>query len=124
MDYLIVFLGAGVGGACRHAVNLAAARAFGTGFPVGTLAVNVVGSLVMGLLIGWFAHRTDPGAAWRLALTTGFLGGFTTFSTFSLDVAVLWQRGPAAAAAGYVALSVGLAIAGLFAGIRIVRALG
>jgi CrcB protein len=124
MNYLIVFLGAGIGGACRHGVNVAAARAFGTGFPVGTLAVNVAGSLVMGLLIGWFAHRADPGAAWRLLLTTGFLGGFTTFSAFSLDVAVLWERGAAAAAAGYVALSVVLSIAGLFAGMHVVRSLG
>lgn len=99
MNYLIVFLGAGIGGTCRHGVNVAAARAFGTGFPVGTLAVNVAGSLVMGLLIGWFAHRADPGAAWRLLLTTGFLGGFTTFSAFSLDVAVLWERGAVAAVA-------------------------
>lgn len=124
MNYLIVFLGAGIGGACRHGVNVAAARAFGTGFPVGTLAVNVAGSLVMGLLIGWFAHRADPGAAWRLLLTTGFLGGFTTFSAFSLDVAVLWERGAVAAAAGYVALSVVLSIAGLFAGMHVVRSLG
>jgi CrcB protein len=124
MNYLIVFLGAGIGGTCRHGVNVAAARAFGTGFPVGTLAVNVAGSLVMGLLIGWFAHRADPGAAWRLLLTTGFLGGFTTFSAFSLDVAVLWERGAAAAAAGYVALSVVLSIAGLFAGMHVVRSLG
>lgn len=124
MNYLIVFLGAGIGGTCRHGVNVAAARAFGTGFPVGTLVVNVAGSVVMGLLIGWFAHRADPGAAWRLLLTTGFLGGFTTFSAFSLDVAVLWERGAVAAAAGYVALSVVLSIAGLFAGMHVVRSLG
>jgi CrcB protein len=76
------------------------------------------------VLVGWFAHRADPGAAWRLLLTTGFLGGFTTFSAFSLDVAVLWERGAVAAAAGYVALSVVLSIAGLFAGMHVVRSLG
>ena len=91
--YLIVFLGAGSGGALRHAVNLAALRVLGSGYPYGTLMVNVVGSLIMGLFTGWFALKADPGQAWRLFLTTGLLGGFTTVSAFSLDTAVLYERG-------------------------------
>lgn len=121
MEYLFVFLGAGLGGAFRHGVNVLALRLFGSGFPSGTLTVNIVGSLVMGLLIGWFAHKADPGQSWRLFLTTGILGGFTTFSTFSLDVAVLYERGEVVAAAIYAALSVVLAISGLFAGLYIIR---
>jgi CrcB protein len=121
--YAIVFLGAGIGGAARHGVNLAALRLLGPGFPYGTLLVNVAGSLAMGLLAGWFARRGDPGQAWRLFLTTGVLGGFTTFSTFSLDAVVLYQRGAPGAAALYVAASVGLALAGLFAGLAVARAL-
>lgn len=119
--YLIVFLGAGIGGAARHSVNVAALRLLGSGFPHGTLAVNIAGSLIMGLLIGWFAHKDDPGQSWRLFLTTGILGGFTTFSTFSLDAALLYERGELGAAALYVAASVGLALAGLFAGLFIIR---
>ena len=121
--YLIVFLGAGIGGAARHGVNVAAVRLLGVGFPYGTLTVNVAGSLAMGLLAGWFAHRGSPGPAWVLFLTTGILGGFTTFSSFSLDAALLYQQGQPGAAALYVAASVALALAGLFAGIFLVRAL-
>jgi CrcB protein len=115
--YLIVFLGAGFGGALRHGVNVAAPRLLGPGFPYGTLTVNIVGSLVMGLLAGWFVLKADPGQAWRLFLTTGILGGFTTFSAFSLDTALLYQRGTLGLAALYVAASV----AALFAGMFIVR---
>ena len=90
LTYLIVFIGAGLGGALRHGVNVASLRVFGTGFPFGTLTVNVVGSLAMGLLAGYFALRLETGQIWRLFLTTGVLGGFTTFSTFSLDTALLY----------------------------------
>jgi fluoride exporter len=119
--YLIVFLGAGLGGAARHGVNLVALRLLGSGFPYGTLVVNVSGSLVMGLMAGIFALRADPGQSWRLLLTTGVLGGFTTFSTFSLEAALLYERGQPGMAAVYVAGSVGLALAAMFAGLLIVR---
>ena len=88
MLYLIVFLGAGIGGALRHGVNVGAARLLGTGFPFGTLIVNFVGSFAMGLLAGFFMYRSGIPQHVRLFLTTGILGGFTTFSTFSLDAAV------------------------------------
>ena len=93
-------------------------------FPWGTLIVNVVGSLAMGLLAAWFAFRTDAGLTQhaRLFLTTGVLGGFTTFSAFSLDVALLWERNAVGLAAAYVAASVILSVAGLFAGLAAVRA--
>lgn len=121
--YLIVFLGAGFGGALRHGVNLAAARLLGTGFPWGTFAVNLAGSLAMGLLAAWFTFRGDASQSWRLFLTTGILGGFTTFSAFSLDAALLWERGEALLALFYVAGSVAFAIGGLFLGLWIGRAL-
>src|SRR5262245_58858169 len=93
MLYLIVFLGAGIGGALRHGVNVWAVRMFGYQFPFGTLIVNVLGSFVMGVLVGLFVYRAGlvPQHA-RLFLTTGILGGFTTFSTFSLDAALLFER--------------------------------
>lgn len=121
--YLIVFLGAGLGGALRHGVNLAAARFFGMQFPWGTFAVNLLGSLAMGLLAAYFSFRGDASQSWRLFLTTGILGGFTTFSAFSLDAALLWERGEALLTLLYVAGSVALAIAGLFLGLWTVRAL-
>lgn len=123
--FLLVFLGGGAGAACRHGVNLSAARLLGIEFPWGTLIVNVVGSFAMGLLAAWFAFRAGPGATQhlRLLLTTGFLGGFTTFSAFSLDVALLWERGAVASMAGYVVASVLLSVGGLFAGLGVVRAL-
>ena len=119
--FLIVFLGAGLGGMARHGVNVLALRLLGSAFPFGTLAVNVLGSLVTGLLVGCFAHRGDPGLPWRLFLTTGILGGFTTFSTFSLDAAALLERGQAGLAALYILLSVGAGLLGLFAGLALTR---
>jgi fluoride exporter len=122
-SYLVVFLGAGIGGALRHGVNVAALRLLGPGFPHGTMTVNVVGSMAIGLLAGWFAHRADPGQTWRLFLTTGILGGLTTFSAFSLDVALLFQRGQIGLAAVYVLASIALAILGLFAGLWLIRSI-
>lgn len=121
MAYLIVFLGGGLGAALRHGVNIATARSLGTGFPFGTLTVNVVGSLAMGVLAAYFAFKGDATQHWRLFFTTGLLGGFTTFSAFSLDAALLYERGQVGLAALYVAVSVVVAIAGLFAGLALVR---
>ena len=121
MGYLIVFLGGGIGAALRHGVNLAAARLAGTDFPYGTLTINVLGSLAMGLIAAYFAFRGDASQHWRLFLTTGILGGFTTFSAFSLDVALLYERGELGLAALYVAASVAVSIAALFAGFALVR---
>jgi fluoride exporter len=119
--YLIVFLGAGLGGALRHGVNLASARMFGLDFPYGTLIINVVGSLAMGLIAEYLALKGEASQAWRLFLTTGILGGFTTFSAFSLDAALLWERGATGQAALYVGASVALSIAGLFFGMWLIR---
>ena len=128
MTYLIVFLGGGIGAALRHGFNIAFARLLGTAFPYATLFENVSGSLAMGLLVGWFALRSGAGGGvpqhWQLFVTTGILGGYTTFSTYSLDAAVLYERGDLGQAALYVLLSVALSIAGLFAGLALVRAWG
>jgi len=121
--FLIVFFDAGIGGALRHGVNLAALKLLGAGFPFGTLAVNIMGSFVMGLLVEWFALKVDPGQTWRLFLTTGILGGFTTFSAFSLNTALLIERGATAMVALYVLGSVIASIAGLFLGMLLIRQL-
>jgi fluoride exporter len=123
MGYLIVFLGGGLGAALRHGVNVFAARFAGTGFPYGTLFINVAGSLAMGLIAEYFALKAGLPQRWRLFLTTGILGGFTTFSAFSLEAALLYERGQIAGAAIYVVASVVLAIGALFAGLAIVRML-
>ncbi|HEX8167059.1 MAG TPA: fluoride efflux transporter CrcB [Beijerinckiaceae bacterium] len=121
---LLVFLGAGLGGVLRHGVNLACARACGTTFPWGTLTVNVVGSFAMGLLAAWLAFRAGGWSqGMRLFLATGVLGGFTTFSAFSLDAVLLWERGAALLAVGYVAASVVLSVGGLVLGLAVVRSL-
>lgn len=121
MTYLIVFLGAGIGGAGRHGVNMLAARLFGTGFPAGTLVVNVVGCLLMGLIAGVFAFRGHLPQEMRLFLATGILGGFTTFSAFSLDAALLWERGEVGLAALYVGASIVLSLAAVAAGLALSR---
>jgi CrcB protein len=121
MLYLIVFLGAGIGGALRHGVNVSAAKLFGYGFPFGTLIVNVVGSFLMGLLAGYFAFRPGIGQHVRLFLTTGILGGFTTFSAFSLDAALLVERHSYGLAAGYAVGSVAASVSALFFGLALFR---
>ena len=119
--YLIVFIGGGLGAALRHGVNVAFARWFGTTFPFHTLFENVSGSLVMGLLAGYFAFKADASQAVRLFLTTGVLGGYTTFSAFSLDTAFLWERNQHGRALIYVAASVIASLAGLALGLMLMR---
>ena len=121
MLYLIVFLGAGIGGALRHGVNVGAARLFGYGFPYGTLIVNVAGSFLMGAVAGYFAFRPGIGQHARLFLTTGVLGGFTTFSAFSLDAALLIERHSYGMAAGYMVGSVAASLSALFFGLALFR---
>ena len=121
MSYALVFLGGGIGAALRHVTNGLVARAIGTGFPYATVIENVVGSLVMGLLAGYFAFKGDASQPLRLFLTTGVLGGFTTFSAFSLDAVLLYERGAWGAAAVYVFGSVVLSILALLAGLLLVR---
>src|SRR5919197_1437570 len=106
MGFLIVFLGGGIGAALRHGVNLLSARLLGTSFNYATLFENVTGSLVMGLLVGYFAFAGGASQHWRLFLTTGILGGYTTFSAFSLDSVLLYQRHHYGTAALYVLASV------------------
>jgi CrcB protein len=121
MLYLIVFFGAGIGGALRHGVNVGATRLFGYGFPLGTLIVNVTGSFLMGVLAGYFAFRPGIGEHARLFLTTGILGGFTTFSAFSLDTALLVERHAYGLAAGYAVGSVAASVSALFFGLAMFR---
>src|ERR1700750_1742510 len=124
MLYLIVFIGAGIGGALRPGVNVGAANLFGFGFPFGTFIVNVVGSFIMGLFAGYFAYRAGVPQHVRLFLTTGILGGFTTFSTFSLDAAAPIERHSFGLAAGYVAGSLAAGLAALFFGLAMFRSAG
>ena len=120
MLYLIVFLGAGIGGAFRHGVNVWAARAFGLGFPFGTLIVNIAGSFLIGLLAGFFAYRAGlVPQHMRLFLTTGVLGGFTTFSAFSLDAALLFERHAYVMAAAYMLGTVVVSLVALFLGLAL-----
>lgn len=122
VSYLIVFIGGGLGAALRHGVNRAALAFLGPAFPYGTLFVNVVGGLMMGVLVELFLLKGGGGQGFRLFLTTGLLGGFTTFSAFSLDAAVMWQRSDYAALGTYVVSSVLLSIVALFLGMAAVRA--
>ncbi len=94
---------------------------FGSGFPYGTLFVNVAGSFVMGVFVAMFAHIGNPSQEMRAFLTVGLLGGFTTFSSFSLDVVTLYERGEIATAALYVGVSFVLSLTAIFAGLFLVR---
>ncbi len=122
--YLLVFFGAGLGGCLRHTINILAARSLGTDFPWGTFLINISGSLVMGLIAGFLAFRAGPHGSQhlRLFLLTGILGGYTTFSAFSLDAALLYERGELGLMAAYVGGSVGLALVGVFSGLALMRA--
>ena len=120
---LIVAAGGAIGASARHLTNLAALRLLEPGFPWATLAVNVVGSLAMGVFVELLARRFGGSNELRLFVATGILGGFTTFSSFSLDFAALAGRGALLQAFLYVAVSVVLAIAALFLGMWLARGL-
>ena len=119
----IVAAGGAIGASLRHLVNMVSLRLAGPGFPWGTLAVNLAGCLAMGLFIGLAARRVGVPNELRLFVATGVLGGFTTFSAFSLDAVLLWERGEALLAAVYVIGSVVLSLAALVAGLALVRGL-
>jgi CrcB protein len=121
MNYLLVFVGGGLGATLRHLVNVTCARCIGTAFPYGTFIINITGSTAMGLIAGYLAFKGEASQPWRLFVMTGILGGYTTFSAFSLDTAILYERGEIGLAALYVLGSVVLSIAGLFAGLALVR---
>ncbi len=116
---LQVALGGAIGSSARYLTNVGAARLFGATFPWGTVIVNIAGSFAMGLLVAVLAQRD----AMRLApfLMTGILGGFTTFSAFSLDAVKLWQGGEPMVAAAYVLCSVVLSLAALVVGMALLR---
>ena len=119
MHWLLVFVGGGLGAVARHGVNRAGLATLGPGFPWWTMAVNVTGSLLIGLLAGLFGVM-EAGQNLRLFLITGILGGYTTFSAFSLDALTLWERDPWTAAL-YVAASVLLSFAAIVAGVLLTR---
>ena len=118
---IAVFVGGGLGAALRHAVNRTSLTYLGPAFPYGTLIVNVVGCFVMGVLTELMALKLNVGQEWRVFLTTGILGGFTTFSAFALDFALMAERREFVTAGGYVLASVVLSIVALFLGLAAVR---
>ncbi|WP_312527359.1 fluoride efflux transporter CrcB [Paracoccus sp. (in: a-proteobacteria)] len=117
--WLQVALGGAIGASARYGINIVIGRLI-PGLPIGTLLVNIAGSFMMGLLTAVFAHR--GGQQFAPLLLTGVLGGFTTFSAFSLDTLTLWERGQAGLAAGYVIFSVALSLIAILCGISIGRA--
>ena len=118
---LYVMVGGAVGSGARYLTGRAMTALLGSGYPFGTLAVNLAGGLLMGVLVGVLARNAAP-ESWRLLLGVGVLGGFTTFSSFSLDVVTMIERGALGLALGYILVSVIGSIAALFAGLSAVRA--
>jgi CrcB protein len=121
---VLVAIGGAIGSLLRHLVNVAAMRLVGASFPWGTMVINIAGSFAMGVFIEVLARRFNASNELRLFVATGILGGFTTFSAFSLDFAVLWERGAAGQAFAYAAGSVVISLLALFAGLWFVRSLG
>ena len=115
---LSVALGGALGASGRYLVNVATMRAFGPGFPVGTITVNVLGSFLMGVLVVVLAKK---GNAYAPLLMTGMLGGFTTFSAFSLDALTLFERGQVGSAALYVGLTLALTLGAIVLGVVLTR---
>lgn len=118
---LLAAAGGAIGAAARYLVNVLTLHLLGPGFPWGTLTVNVAGSFIMGVFVALGAFRFDFSYDVRVLIATGILGGFTTFSAFSLDFVTLFERKDYGLAAIYVAGSVGLSILALFAGLIIIR---
>ena len=119
--YVVVALGSALGGAFRHGVNVGMARLLGTAWPWGTFVVNVSGSFAIGAIVGDFALRGYATQTWLLFLTTGILGGYTTFSAFSLDIVLLYERGQLQRAMVYAVASVVVSLVGLVLGLTLIR---
>ncbi|CAN7302861.1 fluoride efflux transporter CrcB [Rhizobium sp. LjRoot258] len=119
---LLVAVGGAIGSVLRYYVGQWALRLAGPAFPWGTLTVNVVGCFVIGVFAEMIVRRFDASPEMRLLLITGFLGGFTTFSAFSLDAISLFERGAAVSGAVYIVASVGLSMAAVIAGLALMRA--
>jgi len=117
-----VAIGGAIGSVARYLVGIGSGKLFGLAFPWGTLIINIVGSFLIGAFVESFALRWDLPQVARVFLTVGICGGFTTFSTFSLDSYLLMDRGELWPAFAYMAGSVVLSIAGLFAGLQLIRA--
>jgi CrcB protein len=120
MPYLIVFVGAGIGGSLRHFVNVMTAH-LGNPSWVGTLAINVTGSFAIGLIAEYFALRGHLPQEWRLFVVTGIIGGYTTFSAFSLETVLLYESGHMVAGFGYVLSSVVLSLTATFSALLLLR---
>lgn len=121
-EMALVFLGGGAGSVLRYLTGRQALRLFGSAWPYGTFTVNVVGGFIMGALVGWLALRGGAEQErWRVLGAVGLLGGYTTFSAFSLEVALMIERKAYASAAAYVGLSVCLGVGAVFAGLSLMR---
>ena len=120
---LAVAAGGAIGSVARYLVGIGSGKLFGINFPWGTLIINVTGSFLIGLFIGLFAIRWDASQTVRIFLTVGICGGYTTFSTFSLDTFYLMERGQAVAAGAYIVGSVALSVGALIGAMQVIRAL-
>ncbi|RYD90345.1 MAG: fluoride efflux transporter CrcB [Sphingomonadales bacterium] len=121
-NLFLVMFGGAIGSGARYLAGRFALAAWGPGFPWGTLAVNLIGGLLMGLLAGALARLDQGGEPWRLLIGVGVLGGFTTFSAFSLDTIQLIERGDWGLALAYVMISVVGSVAALAIGLNAARA--
>ncbi len=121
MNILLVMIGGSIGSALRYLVGMLSMRTVGTAWPWGTLAVNMVGGLVMGLFAGWLASRAQGGEQFRLFFAVGICGGFTTFSAFSLEIVLMLERGEFVSAVGYILASVILSVGALALGLLAMR---
>ena len=122
MNWLLVAIGGALGSMARYGVGLQATRLLGARWPFGTLTVNIVGGLLMGFLAAWLAHAMPQGQErWRVTLGVGVLGGFTTFSAFSLETALMIERRAYGEAGLYVVLSVVASVTALFVGMLLAR---
>lgn len=120
---LAIAAGGALGAVLRHFLNAGISILLGMMFPVGILLINILGSFGMGLLTGVFTHVYEPSQTMKAFLTVGILGGFTTFSAFSLDAVLLWERGAVVQSLLYVTASVLLSVLALVAGLALVRML-